>query len=105
MTDYSVVFMTASSHTEAESIAENLVSHKLAACVNILPNIKSFYWWENKLCKDDEFLLIAKIKTSNFKELEKAVKEVHSYDVPEVILLPIEDGANNYLEWIRQVTK
>ena len=105
MTDYGVVFMTASSHAEAESIAENLVSHKLAACVNILPNIKSFYWWENKLCKDDELLLIAKIKNSNFKELEKAVKEIHSYDVPEVILLPIEAGANNYLEWIRQVTK
>jgi len=105
MSDYSVVFMTASSHEEAENIAENLVSHKLAACVNILPNIKSFYWWKNKLCKDDELLLIAKIKTSNFKELEKAVKEIHSYDVPEVILLPIKDGANTYLEWIRQVTK
>ena len=61
--------------------------------------------WENKLCKDDELLLIAKIKTSDFKDLEKAVKEIHSYDVPEVILLPIEDGANTYLEWIRQVTK
>ena len=105
MTDYGVVFMTASSYAEAESIAENIVSHKLAACVNILPNIKSFYWWENKLCKDDELQLIAKIKITNFKELQKAVKEIHSYDVPEVILLSIEDGSNTYLEWIRQVTK
>ena len=105
MSDYSVVFMTASSHEEAENIAENLVSHKLAACVNILPNIKSFYWWENKLRKDDELLLIAKIKISNFKELEKAVKEMHSYDVPEIILLSIEDGANTYLDWINQVTR
>ena len=105
MTDYGVVFMTASGHAEAESIAENIVSHKLAACVNILPNIKSFYWWENKLCKDDELLLIAKIKTSNYKELEKAVKELHSYDVPEIILLPIEDGANTYLGWINEVVK
>ena len=105
MTDYGVVLMTASSHAEAESIAENLVSRKLAACVNILPNMKSFYWWENKLCKDDELLLIAKIKNSNFKVLEKAVKEIHSYDVPEIILVPVAEGSNAYLDWIKQVTE
>jgi periplasmic divalent cation tolerance protein len=96
--------MTASSHEEAENIAENLVSHKLAACVNILPNMKSFYWWDDKVCKDDELLLIAKIKTSLFKDLEKAVKKLHSYDVPEIILLPIENGSNAYLQWMEKVT-
>ncbi len=105
MTDYGVVFMTASSAEEAENIAESLVSLKLAACVNVLPGIKSFYWWEGKVCKDNEFLLIAKIKTSLYKELQKAVKELHSYDVPEIILLPIEDGAKSYLDWIKKVTK
>ena len=105
MSDYSVVFMTASSHEEAENIAENLVSHKLAACVNILPNMKSFYWWDDKVCKDDELLLVAKIKTSLFKDLEKAVKKLHSYDVPEIILLPIEEGSNTYLQWIEKVTR
>jgi periplasmic divalent cation tolerance protein len=105
MSDYSVVLMTVSSHGEAENIAENLVSHKLAACVNILPNIKSFYWWDGKICKDDELLLVAKTKTSLFKELEKAVKKLHSYDVPEIILLPIEDGSNAYLDWINQVIR
>ena len=104
MSDYSVVFMTASSHEEAENIAENLVSHKLAACVNILPNLKSFYWWDDKVCKDDELLLVAKIKTSLFKDLEKAVKKLHSYDVPEIILLPIENGSNAYLQWMEKVT-
>jgi periplasmic divalent cation tolerance protein len=104
MSDYSVVFMTASSHEEAENIAENLVSHKLAACVNILPNMKSFYWWDDKVCKDDELLLVAKIKTSLFKDLEKAVKKLHSYDVPEIILLPIENGSNAYLQWMEKVT-
>ena len=104
MSDYSVVFMTASSHEEAENIAENLVSHKLAACVNILPNMKSFYWWDDKVCKDDELLLVAKIKTSLFKDLEKAVKKLHSYDVPEIILLPIENGSNAYLQWMKKVT-
>ena len=104
MSDYSVVFMTVSSHEEAENIAGNLVSHKLAACVNILPNIKSFYWWDDKVCKDDELLLVAKIKTSLFKDLEKAVKKLHSYDVPEIILLPIENGSNTYLQWIEKVT-
>ena len=104
MSDYSVVFMTASSHEEAENIAENLVSHKLAACVNILPNMKSFYWWDDKVCKDDELMLVAKIKTSLFKDLEKAVKKLHSYDVPEIILLPIENGSNAYLQWMEKVT-
>ena len=104
MSDYSVVFMTASSREEAENIAENLVSHKLAACVNILPNMKSFYWWDDKVCKDDELLLVAKIKTSLFKDLEKAVKKLHSYDVPEIILLPIENGSNAYLQWMEKVT-
>ena len=104
MSDYSFVFMTASSHEEAENIAENLVSHKLAACVNILPNMKSFYWWDDKVCKDDELLLVAKIKTSLFKDLEKAVKKLHSYDVPEIILLPIENGSNAYLQWMEKVT-
>ena len=104
MSDYSVVFMTASSHEEAENIAENLVSHKLAACVNILPNMKSFYWWDDKVCKDEELLLVAKIKTSFFKDLEKAVKKLHSYDVPEIILLPIENGSNAYLQWMEKVT-
>ena len=104
MSDYSVVFMTSSSHEEAENIAENLVSHKLAACVNILPNMKSFYWWDDKVCKDDELLLVAKIKTSLFKDLEKAVKKLHSYVVPEIILLPIENGSNAYLQWMEKVT-
>lgn len=104
MSDYSVVFMTASSHEEAENIAGNLVSNKLAACVNILPNMKSFYWWDDKVCKDDELLLVAKIKTSLFKDLEKAVKKLHSYDVPEIILLPIENGSNAYLQWMEKVT-
>ena len=104
MSGYSVVFMTASSHEEAENIAGSLVSHKLAACVNILPNMKSFYWWDDKVCKDDELLLVAKIKTSLFKDLEKAVKKMHSYDVPEIILLPIENGSNAYLQWMEKVT-
>jgi len=104
MSGYSVVFMTVSSHEEAENIAENLVSHKLAACVNILPNMKSFYWWDDKVCKDDELLLVAKIKTSLFKDLEKAVKKLHSYVVPEIILLPIENGSNAYLQWMEKVT-
>ena len=104
MSGYSVVFMTASSNEEAENIAENLVSHKLAACVNILPNMKSFYWWDDKVCKDDELLLVAKIKTSLFKDLEKAVKKLHSYDVPEIILLSIENGSDAYLQWMEKVT-
>jgi len=105
MTDYGIVIMMASSSDEAEKIAETLVSRKLAACVNILPNIKSFYWWEGKICRDAEFCLLAKIKKEAFKEVERVVKEVHSYDVPEIILLPIEEGSEAYLNWISAVTQ
>ena len=104
MTPYGVVFMTASSAEEAEKIAQGLVNQKLAACVNVFPAIKSFYWWEGKVCKDDELFLIAKIKTELYSEVEKAVKEMHSYDVPEIILLPIEEGSKAYLDWVTKVT-
>ena len=105
MTEYGVVLITTSSLPEAETISENLVTNKLAACVTILPNIKSFYWWDSKLCKDDELMLIAKIKKSNFKELEKAVKKLHSYDIPEIIMIPLETGSGDYLNWIERVSR
>lgn len=104
MTEFGVVFMTASSPAEAEKIAEALVSKKLAACVNVLPGLRSFYWWQDQICRDDEIMMMAKIKKQDFEALVQAVLDLHSYDVPEIILLPLEAGSKSYLDWIQQVT-
>lgn len=105
MTDYGIVFMMASSREEAEKIAETLVSRKLAACVNLLPGIRSIYWWKGNICREDEIMMVAKTRKQDFDSLEKAVRELHSYEVPEIILLSIDAGAAPFLDWIEQVIR
>ena len=100
MTQHIVVFITAGSREEADKISKGLVEEKLAFCVNSVPGIKSTYFWEGKLCVDEEFLLIVKTRNSRFEELEKWVRENHSYDVPEVIALPSLKGSEPYLNSI-----
>lgn len=98
---YIVIFVTAKDKDEAEKIAAHLVEEKLVACVNIVPNVSSVFWWEKKIDQAQEVLLIAKSKKILFKKIVAAVKSTHSYDVPEVIALPIIDGNSDYLKWIR----
>ncbi len=105
MTDYGAVFMTAASAEEAETIAAALVEKKLAACVNIISAVQSVYWWEGKICREQEVFLMAKTKTSLFPQLAAEVKALHSYKVPEIIMLPIAEGSAAYLQWIGDVTK
>jgi len=104
MDSHIVVYITASSQEEADTLSRGLVEAKLAFCVNSVPGVKSTYYWDNQLCVDDEFLLIAKTRADRFDELEKWVMEHHSYDVPEVIALPIVKGSESYLkgidEWV-----
>lgn len=100
MDSHVVVYITASSQDEADALSRGLVEAKLAFCVNSIPSVKSTYYWENKLCVDNEFLLIAKTRTDRFDALEKWVVEHHSYDVPEVIALPIVNGSKPYLQSI-----
>ncbi|SRR5579883_2673248 len=87
---------------KAEEIAEALVESKLAACVNIVAGITSIYRWQGQINKDPEFLLIIKTSRKVYDALEKKLKEVHPYDVPELICLPIEAGSKAYLEWMNQ---
>ena len=96
-----VVYITAPSREEAEKIARHLLQEKTAACVNIVENIKSLFWWEGKVDEAGEFLLIAKTTPERFPQLEAAVKAVHSYDVPEIIALPVTAGSQAYLDWIK----
>jgi periplasmic divalent cation tolerance protein len=105
MSAHGVVFITASSAQEAETIAAALVEKKLAACVNIMPAVQSLFWWEGKLCREQEVFMMAKTKTSLFPKLAAEVKALHSYKVPEIILLPITDGSAEYLQWIEEVTE
>ncbi|MEW5975870.1 MAG: divalent-cation tolerance protein CutA [Acidobacteriota bacterium] len=102
MTDKIVVLVTCGNRGEAEAIAHGLVEARLAACVNIVPGITSYYWWENKLTEDQEILLLIKTSRSRYGELEKEILRLHSYGVPEVIAVPVVEGAHNYLNWIEE---
>jgi len=95
-----VIFITASSKKEAELIAGQLIDKKLAACVNILDGVESFFRWQGKVDKAKEVLLIVKSSQSKFASLVKLVKSLHSYEVPEIIALPIVSGEKAYLRWI-----
>ncbi len=90
--------------TEARKIAKELVSRKLAACVNILPRVESIYTWKGKAEISREALLTVKSRKSLFGKIEKAVKGLHSYECPEIIAFPIADGNKDYLKWIEEST-
>ncbi|MEE8381720.1 MAG: divalent-cation tolerance protein CutA [Thermodesulfobacteriota bacterium] len=100
-----IVFITASSEEEATKIATTLVEEKLVACVNIIPKIRSVYWWEGKVCQEDEVMLVSKSTKSLFPAIMDRVKSLHSYQVPEIISFPISEGLPEYLNWIEDVTK
>ena len=100
MTDKIVVLSTASSAAEAESIARKLVEDRLAACVNLVPGIRSFYRWKGTIEDSPEWLLIIKSSRDRFEALRTELEKLHSYEVPEVIALPVVDGARNYLNWM-----
>ncbi len=100
-----VVLVTASSEEEASRIAGALVEDGLAACANILPEIRSIFRWEGKIVNEREALLVLKSQTDCFEELSSRIKELHSYTVPEIIALPITAGSSEYLAWIREVTR
>jgi periplasmic divalent cation tolerance protein len=102
MTDERVVLVTAGSREEAERLAETLVGERLAACVNLVGPIRSIYRWKGEVCRDDEQLLVIKTTRESCAALERRVRELHSYDVPEVLVLPIEGGSEAYLAWLRE---
>jgi periplasmic divalent cation tolerance protein len=97
---YIVVFITAKDAEEAQKIAKMLLKRRQAACVNIVPEVDSHFWWQDKLDSARESLLIVKTKESLLPDIIKSVKKIHSYDVPEIIALPIVGGNEEYLDWI-----
>jgi periplasmic divalent cation tolerance protein len=105
MMDSGIVFMTAANRDEAELIARTLVEKRLAACVQIHPEIRSLYWWEGRVCDEAEILFTAKTTHACFDELVAEVKKLHSYSVPEIIFVSIADAPPDYQRWIAEVTK
>ena len=92
--------MTAASREEAVRLAEMLVGSRLAACVQILPEMESLYWWQDSVERAPEHLLLVKTSLDNFERLELEVRALHSYDTPEIIALPVKASSAPYLEWL-----
>lgn len=100
MTDKRIVLTTTGSEDEARKIARDLVEHRLAACVNIVPQVQSIYRWKEKVEEAREWLLIVKTTANAFDQVRDAITKIHSYDLPECICLVVEEGSAGYLEWI-----
>lgn len=99
-----VVFMTAPNPDAAAVIGERVVEEGLAACCNVIAGLKSIYVWKGKVCKEDEALAIFKTRSEMFGGLKKRIKELHGYEVPEIIAVEIKDGLKEYLDWIDENT-
>jgi periplasmic divalent cation tolerance protein len=100
-----IVLVTASSKKEAQKLTDCLLREKLAACVNVIDGLDSHFFWQGKIDKAKEALLIIKTRKSLFNKLAKKVKSLHSYEVPEIIALPIVAGYKKYLDWIDDSTR
>ena len=104
MDNYIIVLNTCNSTEIASSIAEMLVTRKLAACVNIVNGIESIYQWQGKIEHEQEKLLIIKTRQSLFSRVQNTIQELHDYELPEIIAVPIQTGEKNYLDWIQSAT-
>ena len=104
MTDIRIVLTTAGSQSEARRIAETLLERRLAACVNIISKVQAIYRWEGKTQEAEEWMLVIKSTESLFDKLRDAIKELHPYELPECISLPVDNGSEEYLKWITEST-
>ncbi len=104
MGHYVVCLVTIDDLGKAAEIARSLVEKELVACVNIIPQIRSIYFWQGKVCDDSERLMLMKTRKERFPDVQKAVKALHPYQVPEIIALDISDGLPEYLKWIDDCT-
>ena len=103
--NFIVAMVTCSSSREAKKIAGSLLDKRLVACANIIPGIGSRFWWKGKIESAREVLVMMKTKKENFKKIENEVKKLHSYEVPEIISVPIVGGSKEYINWINKEVK
>jgi periplasmic divalent cation tolerance protein len=105
MTDTRIVLSTAGSEQEAHKIAQHLVTNRLAACVNIIPHVESIYRWQDRVESNREWLLLIKTTAECAPAVRDAIEELHSYELPECIVLSIEDGSSAYIEWLQSAVR
>ncbi len=105
MINATVILTTCSSEEQALQIANALVEDQLAACVNIISPVRSIYRWKEKICDEREWLLMIKTGRERFDEIEKKIRCLHSYSVPEILCLPVLEGSLLYLEWLEEMTR
>lgn len=97
---YALVYITTSGEEESKKIGRIVVEERLAGCVNIISTIESLYWWKGEIEEDNESILIAKTKVSNVENIIKRVKEIHSYENPAILAIPIINGSKDYLDYL-----
>ncbi len=102
---YCLAYTTTDSKQKANEIAQELIKRKLAACCSIITGVQSVYYWDNQICEDEEFLLMIKTTTDKIAELKDTVLKIHNYDLPELIVVPVTDGNEKYLNWIDETVK
>jgi periplasmic divalent cation tolerance protein len=98
---YNIVLMTASTKEETVRIVRTLLEERIIACANIMDPVSSFFWWQGKIEEEKEVLVIMKSHETLFKKLSKRVMELHSYDTPEILAIPIVEGSPSYLDWMK----
>ncbi len=104
MEDFIIILVTTSSEKEGKKIAQALIEKRFAACVNLIKDIESIYRWKGKILDEKEVLMLIKTRKKLYKSVEEEVKKLHSYEVPEIIALPIISGSKGYLYWIDSET-
>lgn len=102
--EIAVVWVTVGNYEEAVKIAKTIVEEKLAACVNIIPSVRSIYFWKGEVCDDSESLLMIKTREALFERLKDRIRELHSYEVPEIIAVRLHNGHEPYLLWVTENT-
>ena len=102
--DVIVVLSNTDSAESAARMARELVGKKLVACVNVVPGVRSFYRWKGEIAEDDEHLMVIKTRRSLFEQVRICMRELHPYELPEIIALPLQGGDSGYLEWVRECT-
>lgn len=105
MTKAHIAFCTAEDEASASKLAQGLLTARLAACVNLLPGVRSHYWWQGKLESSTEVLMVIKTTADRVDALKAFVSEHHSYDTPEFLVLPVSDGLERYLAWMEKETR
>ena len=104
-TEFVIVFVTVPDEVFAGRLAHDLVSEKLAACVNVLPSVRSVYAWEGEICNEGELLCLLKTRRALFPAVRERVLDLHPYQVPEIIAIPLVEASETYLAWLRDNTR